>query len=54
MIVELNQLIQEEVKKQKEKKRSEIPDFLKKCVDPITKDLPSLPTTSEETDMKKV
>jgi hypothetical protein len=50
----LNQKIQEEVKKRKEKKTSDIPDFLNKCIDPTTKDLPSLPTTMGDSDMKEI
>jgi hypothetical protein len=53
-IINLNQLIQDEVKKQKEKKLNDIPDFLSKCIDPITKDLPSLPTTLGDADMKEI
>jgi len=52
-IINLTQLIQEEVKKQKEKKKADIPDFLNQCIDPTTKDLPTLPTTMGDSDMKE-
>jgi len=54
-ILELNKLIQEEVTKQKTKKVSfDIPDFLKQCIDTSTNELPTLPTTMGDSDMKDV
>lgn len=51
-LIALNKQIEEVKKTIKEKQQSDIPDFLKVCIDPTTKSLPKVPTMEGDTDMK--
>lgn len=51
-LIALNKQIEEVKKTIREKQQSEIPEFLKSCIDPITKTLPKIPSMEGDTDMK--